>query len=311
MTKPLKNFISLWFKAYRAPFLTASIAPVILGTAVAWYETNRFDILAGLLALLGTIFAHLGANIFNDYYDHVTGDDDNNPDFTPFSGGSRMIQNGILTPRQVARAGVLAFLITAALGIVLIIYSRKPELIFFGILGLVLGFTYTALPVKLSYRGLGELAIFLAFGPVTVSGAYFVQTGSISSLALLVSVPAGLLVALILYVNELQDENADRRVKKNTLVVNFADPVKSLQVYRIIMYIIAFWLIGFTLVGFFPYWTLLVILLLPKYLQVIRISKRPFDKIKEMIPLSAGTIGFQFAVTMLWAASFIIAGLVS
>jgi len=309
MTRPLKEFISLWFKACRAPFLTASIAPVILGTAVAWYETNQFDIIIGLLALFGTICAHLGANIFNDYYDHLTGDDDNNPDFTPFSGGSRMIQDGKLTPRQVARAGASAFIITIVLGIILMIYSKKPELIIFGMLGLILGFTYTALPVKLSYRGLGELAIFLAFGPVTVTGAYFSQTGSISSLALLVSAPAGLLVALILYVNELQDEKADRHVKKNTLVVNIADPVKSLQLYRIIMYIIAFWLIGFTLVGLFPYWTLLVILLLPKYLQVIRLSNKPFNTIKEMIPLSAGTIGFQFMVTMLWAASFTIAGL--
>jgi 1,4-dihydroxy-2-naphthoate octaprenyltransferase len=311
MAKSIREFFSLWFRAYRAPFLTASITPVVLGTAVAWYETRQFDLLIGLLALVGTIFGHLGANIFNDYYDHITGDDDNNPDFTPFSGGSRMIQNGILTLRQVAWGGTIAFSITVVLGVILIIYTGRPELMIFGLLGIGLGYVYTALPIKLAYRGLGELAIFLTFGPVTVTGAYFVQTGQISKLVILSSVPVGLLVALILYVNELQDENADRRARKNTLVVNIANPVRSLKLYRLVMYIIAVWITGFAIAGYFPYWTLLVLLLAPKYIQVIQLSKKPFDHIREMIPLSAGTIGFQFVAMLLWAATFIIAGFMS
>jgi len=306
----MKKFLLLWFKAYRAPFLTASIAPVFLGTAVAWYELHQFNVVIFLLALFGTIFAHLGANIFNDYYDHLTGNDDNNPDFTPFSGGSRMIQNGILTPRQVSRAGLIAFVITAVIGIILIGYSGRPALIIFGVIGIILGYIYSAIPVKLAYRGLGELTIFLAFGPVTVLGAYFVQTSHISWLVFLTSIPAGLLVALILYVNELQDENADRCAEKNTLIVNIGNPQKALTLYRIIIFAVLIWILGLTLLSYFPYWTFILIILLPKIIRMIRISTRSFVHIKELLPLSAETISFQFLMTTLLAGAFVFAGFI-
>ncbi|MCK9558874.1 MAG: 1,4-dihydroxy-2-naphthoate octaprenyltransferase [Candidatus Marinimicrobia bacterium] len=305
----VSEFLKLWLKAYRAPFLTASIAPVILGTSVAWYETSQFNIIIAILAFFGAIFGHLGANIFNDYYDHLTGNDDNNPDFTPFSGGSRMIQRGILSPSQIACAGIAAFLVATLIGVILVIYTHNYALIIFGIIGIALGYLYTALPVKLVYRGLGELTIFLAFGPVTVAGAYFVQTGRLSPLIFLASIPAGLLVMLILYVNEILDENADRRADKNTIVVKIADPIRALRLYRIIMYIIAGWIITLSVVGYYPYFSLIVLILLPKFIRVIKLSKKPFSDIKEILPLSANTIGFQFLLTVVWAASFVLAGL--
>lgn len=305
------DFLKLWFRAYRVPFLSASIAPVILGTAVAWYETNKFDIIVGLLAFFGAIFGHLGANIFNDYYDHITGNDDNNPDFTPFSGGSRMIQNGILMPDQIFRAGMTAFLIAIIIGVMLVLYIHRPALIIFGIIGIALGYTYTALPVKLVYRGLGELAIFLAFGPVTVMGAYFVQTGKISILIFLASIPAGMMVMLILYINEILDENADRRANKKTIIVRVANPIKALHLYRIIMYFITGWIIGLSVFGFFPYFSLIVLVLLPKFILIIRLSKKPFSNVKEILPLSANTISFQLMLTIFLAAAFVAAGLVS
>jgi 1,4-dihydroxy-2-naphthoate octaprenyltransferase len=301
--------LSLWLKASRVPFVTASIAPVILGTAIAWYETHRFDFIIGLLALFGTIFGHLGANIFNDYYDHISGNDDDNPDFTPYSGGSRIIQNGLMTPRQVYIGGVAAFLMTLIIGLALVLYSGQTALILFGLLGIGLGFAYTALPIQLVYRGIGEAAVFLTFGPIIVTGAFFAQTGSISYLVLFASIPAGLLVALILYTNEMPDEGADRRARKNTLVVKISNPRVAQCWFRLILHLVVGWILIFSVLEFFSYWTMLLVLILPQYMRLIHLSKKSSHAIAEMIRLSAGTIRFQFLTTMLWAAIFIIDGL--
>ncbi|HQE94346.1 MAG TPA: 1,4-dihydroxy-2-naphthoate octaprenyltransferase [Candidatus Marinimicrobia bacterium] len=307
--RKLSDSLKLWLRVYRAPFLTASVAPVILGTSVGWYETGRINFISGLLALLGTIFAHFGANIFNDYYDHLTGCDDNNLDFTPFSGGSRTIQNGLLTARQAFWAGLVAFLLVVLIGLLLIVYTGRPALIIFGIVGLAIGFLYTAIPVKLAYRGLGEIGIFIAFGPLIVIGASYVQTGTISFLAFLASVPAGLLVMLILYANEILDEKADRSADKNTIIVKIANRNTALKIYRLILYVVPIWIIVFVIVGYFPYWSLIILCLMPKYIGTIFLSKKPFNDVKEMVPLSANTIQLQFLMTITLAISFILAGL--
>jgi len=307
--RKVSDFLKLWLRAYRAPFLTASVAPVILGTSVAWYEVGKINFISGLLALLGTVFAHFGANIFNDYYDHLTGCDDNNPDFTPFSGGSRTIQNGLLTARKAFWAGLLAFLLVVLIGLLLVVYTGHPVLIIFGIIGLAIGFLYTAIPVKLAYRGLGEIGIFIAFGPLIVIGASYVQTGTISFLAFLASVPAGLMVMLILYANEILDEKADRSANKNTIIVKIANRNTALKIYRLILYVVPIWILISIIAGFFPYWSLIILCLLPKYIRTIKLSKKQFKDAKELILLSANTIQLQFLMTIMLAVSFILAAL--
>jgi 1,4-dihydroxy-2-naphthoate octaprenyltransferase len=171
----------------------------------------------------GVICLHLGANLANDYFDYVTGCDDVNPEPTPYSGGSRVIQHGLISARAIA-AGSCLFL---ALGVLqgLWLYralgptGSSSAVLWLGSIGLAGGIAYSAGPLRLSYRGAGELVVFLLFGPLAVAGGYLSQAGVLSPFALVVSVPAGLLVLAVLLANEVLDVQWDGKAGKRTLVV--------------------------------------------------------------------------------------------
>jgi 1,4-dihydroxy-2-naphthoate octaprenyltransferase len=206
-----------FFLATRLPFLTATLVPVFLGIAAAGLE-HKFNLGLALLTLLGGISVHLGLNVTNDIFDARSGADDYNVNPTMFSGGSRVIQYGLVSMRQMIAIAAVCYAIAGAIGLVLVALVG-PGLLWLGIAGLLISFFYTAPPFKLVHRGLGELATALGFGPIMVLGAYYVQTGHYSLRPLILSIPVGLLVMLILYANEIPDRVADARAGKRTLVV--------------------------------------------------------------------------------------------
>ena len=193
--------------------------PVVLGSFAAHWHAGVFALDRFLLTLAGVLCVHLGANVANDYYDYVTGADTMNPDPTPFSGGSRVIQDGLVS----ARASLLLSIgfLTAGFAMGLVLNSMVPgnRVILMGLAGIMCGLLYSAVPAKLSYRGLGEVVIFIAFGPLAVMGSYLCQTGDLDLFAFLVSIPGGLLVLAILLVNEVLDFEWDGRAGKRTLAV--------------------------------------------------------------------------------------------
>lgn len=209
----------MWLRALRAPFLTASGLPVLLGAFAAYWKTGSLSAARLLLTLGGVLCIHIGSNLANDFFDHVTGCDRLNLEPTPFSGGSRVIQQGLISPKTVMAVSIVFFAAGLAQGLVLNRLVPGNTVILLGLVGLVLGLVYTAVPVKLSYRGLGETAVFLAFGPLVVVGSFTCQTGAIEAFPLAASLPAGLLVASILLANEVLDIEWDDRAGKRTLVV--------------------------------------------------------------------------------------------
>jgi 1,4-dihydroxy-2-naphthoate octaprenyltransferase len=210
---------ALWVRASRAPFLSASSVPALLGAFAAYWRTGHLNA-AGLLATLaGIACVHLGANLANDYFDYKTGCDSRNPEPTPYSGGSRVIQDGLISGRAVVTAAAFFFAAGAVLGLYLNSLVPGNGILIIGLIGIAGGLFYTAVPVKLSYRGLGEITVFLCFGPLLVAGSYLVQSGRLDSDVFAVSLPAGLLVLAILLVNEVLDVRWDREAGKNTLVV--------------------------------------------------------------------------------------------
>ena len=110
----------------------------------------------------------------NDYFDHLSGCDEANPDPTPFSGGSRMIQNGLITPKRILYAALITFAIGGGIGLYLNYLSGKNVILIIGLIGLFLAFFYTANPFKIVYRTFGEIAVGIGFGPLIVMGSYFV-----------------------------------------------------------------------------------------------------------------------------------------
>ena len=209
----------IWLRALRAPFFTASAMSVVVGSAAAWAAGAPVDVPAFILALIGVVALHAGGNLANDYYDHLSGNDEANVHFGPFSGGSRMIQNGLVPAASILRAAFGAFAVALLCAVVIWVPRSGWQIPVLGFAGLAAGFFYTAPSCKLAYRGAGELVVAAAFGPLATMGAYCVQAGGITASAFWCGAPLGLFVALILLLNEFPDVDADRLAGKRTLIV--------------------------------------------------------------------------------------------
>jgi 1,4-dihydroxy-2-naphthoate octaprenyltransferase len=220
--KPRLSFGFLALRTTRLPFLSATIVPVVLGIAIAATH-GSFDIVTALLTVIGASFVQLAINVSNDVFDTAQGADDANVTPTQFSGGSRVIQYGLVSFRQMATLAFALYAAGAAVGFVLLAVRGSPALLVIGVVGFVVGLGYTAPPLKFVYRGLGEIAVALGFGPLMLLGAYVVQTrGALSWEPFVASIPVALLVALILYVNEIPDRRGDAFAGKRTLPVRFS-----------------------------------------------------------------------------------------
>jgi 1,4-dihydroxy-2-naphthoate octaprenyltransferase len=228
----MKSKLPIFFLASRPKFLTASAAPVLVGSALAFATTGTFSTHLFILALLAIMFLHSGANIANDYFDHLSRNDWLNKNPTPFSGGRRFIQESILSPRTTLLLALSALTIGAGLGIVIVALTRSIFILVLGIIGLLGGFFYAAPPIRLGYRCLGEPAIAILFGLLPVYGSYYLQTQTIDAIPLIPAVIVGILIFLVIFINEFPDVAADAAVNKRTLVVRFGVPV-SIWIYRI------------------------------------------------------------------------------
>ncbi|MHC4477136.1 MAG: 1,4-dihydroxy-2-naphthoate octaprenyltransferase [Planctomycetota bacterium] len=227
--------------ASRPKFLTASAAPVLVGSALAYAIAPAFSPSLFILALLSIMMLHAGANMANDYFDHTSGNDWVNENPTPFSGGSRYIQRGLLSPKETLLAALVALALGAALGLAIVLLTRSLFILVLGLVGVLGGFFYTAPPIRLGYCSIGELVIAILFGLLPVCGSYYLQTTAIEAFTLAPAAIVGILVFLIILVNEFPDLAADAAVDKRTLVVCLGVPA-SIWIYRITLiatYIIA------------------------------------------------------------------------
>ena len=271
----ITNTLKYWAAVVRAPFLTATIAPILLGSAIAYKQFGSFDWGIFWLVMFGGIFAQIGTNNINDYFDHRSRNDEMNKLASPFNGGSRSIQSGLITPTNMLLLSIGFFSATFFIGLEMnnqfFNGDWNSPLMYLGYLGLFLGIMYTGF-LKLAYNGLGDLAVFIGFGPLMVYGAAFMQnqavapTQTIDPVAtLLYSVPVGIFIALVLFINCFQDYNADKAANKNSWVVKLAGPSdkanyrKPFAVWRNLM-IISFLLICAASFYAGNYFTLLALL---------------------------------------------------
>lgn len=208
--------IGVWIRATRPQFLTITALAVCIGVAGGAYEGMPIDWTAAVFCLLGALFVHAGANMVNDFHDRE-GDAGNVERLSPFTGGSRMIQDAILTPRATAIAGYALLVVAAMIGVVLMA-SGRTELLWVGVAGIAMAVAYSAPPPRLSARGWGEIVVAGAWLLVVI-GTDLALRGEWALQPLIVGVPLACLVAAILWVNEYPDEGADRRSGKYTLVV--------------------------------------------------------------------------------------------
>ena len=249
---------------------------------------------------MGLVAVHGGTNLANDYIDHVTRDDWLNLTPTPFSGGSRVIQDGVLSPRAVFIYSLACFAVGIACGLYLWRVTPGNVVLWLGLFGVASGALYTALPVAIGYRGVGELFVGLNFGPVAVLGAHYVQAGHLSPAALMASVPVGLLIAAVLYINEFPDYEADRQVNKKTLIV-LLGPERARYGYIIIIALTYAAIAAFVAFGGLPAWALLGLVTLPLAVKAVAVLMRRYREPYKLLPANALTILVHFATAVLLA----------
>jgi 1,4-dihydroxy-2-naphthoate octaprenyltransferase len=222
---------SAWWLAIRPATLTASAAPVLVGSGAAWAE-GAFAIGPALAALIGAFLLQIGANFANDVFDFERGADN-----AERLGPQRATQQGWISAAQMKRAMWLAFAGATAVGLYLTWVAGWPVLAL-GVLSIAAAYLYTGGPKPYGYLGLGDLSVFLFFGPGAVAGTYYVQALEVSQLALLASLPIGALATAILVVNNLRDIETDARANKRTLAVRIGD--RPTRTYYLVLLAVAY-----------------------------------------------------------------------
>ncbi len=297
------NF-KIWLKAVRVPFFTATIIPVLFGYLLAWHDGSGFVWQRFFIMLFGAVFVHAGTNLANDYFDHLTGCDEANPTPTPFSGGSRVIQDGRIPPRKILYASLIFFILGSGIGLYLNYVCGKNVILILGIIGVSLGFFYSAGPFRIGYGGLGEFATGIGFGPLMVMGAYYVGAGTLSFEVFLASIPIGILIALVLFINEFPDYTGDRAVGKRTLVVILGKKNAVILYYILIAAVYAI-ITGLASVKFLPYACLIVFLSLPVAFKAFNIAKKNYEKVYELLPVNAATIALHSMIGLLLCGAIV------
>lgn len=202
------NPFARYFAATRPAFLTASLMAALLGLATAHHTGIALDGTLAAVSVLFAVLAHAGANVLNDYYDALNGTDAANTErIFPFTGGSRFIQNGVLTLAQTRNFG-FSLLAAVALAGLWLMANSAPQLLYIGLLGLLVGWAYSAPPLNLNSRGWGELCVATGFSLIPI-GTDFVQRGEFTMFPVIAVVSYGLLTANLLYINQFPDRSAD------------------------------------------------------------------------------------------------------
>jgi len=203
-----------WLMAFRPKTLSASIAPVLIGTAMAFGDgIHHFP--TAVICLLAALAIQIGTNIANDYYDYKKG-----TDTAERIGPTRVTQAGLIQPTTMRNAFIISFVIAALLSIYLIQRGGWP-IVIIGVCAILSGIFYTAGPRPLGYIGLGDFFVLIFFGPVAVAGTYYVQSYEMNMAVILAGFAPGLISVAILSINNLRDIDNDRKAGKNTLAVRF------------------------------------------------------------------------------------------
>jgi len=281
--------IGLWILAARPKTLWAAVAPVTVGTAMA-FESGQGAWLPALAALLGAVAIQVGTNLANDYYDGQKGTDRDGR-----LGPTRVTQAGLVSPGAMRRAIVVAFLIASLMGVYLVTIGGWP-IAFIGGASVLSGILYTAGPYPLAYIGLADIFVLIFFGPVAVAGTYYVQTLSLEPSVLVAGLGPGFFSVAILAVNNLRDVDSDGVAGKKTLAVRFGKRFARLE------YLLSILVASFIPVALFGYnqdhpWSLLAVLVPLVGAKVIRTALTvPGGRVLNDVLAATGKLLLLFSI---------------
>jgi 1,4-dihydroxy-2-naphthoate polyprenyltransferase len=290
----------------RPQFLILSVILGFLGSAIAWYEHQEyggpFNLGYAFLATAGLVVAHISVNVFNDYFDSRSKLDTKTVR-TPFSGGSGAIQSGLLTEKQALWVGIITLIIIIPIGIFFTIVQGWALLPLLAIAFICI-ILYTPLILRMGYP---EWSAGLGLGVLPVLGAYFVQTGTYTIGALLVSIPSGILVHNLLLLNEFPDAEHDVTVKRRTLPI-FVGKKKAVIFYSVLTIVGYLWIIGAVISQYMPVFTLLGLLTFPLAFKAIDGAFK-YDDMSKLVPAMANNVFVVLLTQLLIGFGFILGGI--
>jgi 1,4-dihydroxy-2-naphthoate octaprenyltransferase len=291
-------------KEVRPQFLILTPVCYLVGLGTASYVLGGFrSFPAGyaILAFIGALFSHIAVNVLNDYFDFRSGLDLRTQQ-TPFSGGSGILPEGLMSSRGVLAMGVVSLLIVTAIGLYFL-KVRGWSLLPLGLLGLLIIVLYSPFVTKMPVFCL--VTPGLGFGPLMVMGTHFVLTGRYDWVALSASLVPGLLVSNLLLINQFPDVEADRSVKRRHLPIVIGRQASS-YVYATLALSAFCWVVVATILGLFPPGSLLALLPLPLAIVTIRGIIRNAENISALIPFLGKNVIYTLATPVLLGSGFLV-----
>ena len=232
----MTSFFKSVFIAIRPKTLSASIAPVLVGSAIA-FNSSQFNLGIFFLTIFSAIFIQIGTNFANDVYDFINGADNDER-----VGPTRAVQANLISVNVMKYLTIIAFSLSIMCGLPLVIKGGYPILMI-GILSIISGYAYTGGPYPLGYNGWGDIFVFIFFGPIAVCGTFFLQLGYVSIESLVSGIVMGCLSVTLLCINNIRDVDTDSNVGKRTIAVRFG--VMFVKYLFTSLFIVCYLLLGY------------------------------------------------------------------
>jgi 1,4-dihydroxy-2-naphthoate octaprenyltransferase len=288
-----RTSVDVWFQAVRFHYVPPSFLPAILCGMIAWARSGVMDVSAFVLVVFAVTVNHFGLNMLDDVFDYLHFvDRTESQNQNPYTGGSGVITQGLLSVRQVAAGAAICFGTTAAIGFYLAALKGWPVLAF-GFFGLLSSIFYTVPPIKFGYRGFGELSMLVNFGPVIGLGAYFVQAGELALEPLTISLVLGCMMWSMITINEIPDYEDDCAGGKMNLVARFGKQ-KGIAMYAAGLAAAYGILMASVLTGTAPPAALLGLISLPTAYRSIRILRANYHDPIKLTPANLAMINVHF-----------------
>ncbi|PXF27523.1 MAG: 1,4-dihydroxy-2-naphthoate prenyltransferase [Thaumarchaeota archaeon] len=291
--------ISAWFRVIRIRFLLASVIAVSVGLAITWWHSSNVTVFDAILTMAGVLALHASVDLFNDYWDFKRGIDTTTKR-TKMSGGSGVLPEGLLKPRQVYAGGIIFLVIGTIIGVYFVITDGI-------IIGIILAFAVVSIyfySTKIVNWGLAEVFVSIK-GTLIVIGTYFIQTSQINESVILGGIVVGVLSSLVLFITSFPDHDADKAKGRKTLVIGIGKKRASIiiWVFPAIVYGIT---ISTVIAQIFPVACLIIIVTFPLITISYKKLKFGYNDINRLIPIMSSTLVYCRITGALFVVGFLL-----
>jgi len=304
----LKGRFRIWWQAARYHFVAPSIFPATIGALVSWAVNYAFSTWYFLLVIAGVVVNHIALNMTDDYFDfkhavdHLKAGEKN-----PYTGGSGTLTSGLITPQAMFRTFSVLYLMTLAIGLYLT-RERGLPILAFTLFGIFCSIFYTAPPLRIAHRGLGELALLINFGATIGLGSYFAQAQQLSLEAFFATLPCGIMLFSMIIINEIPDLEEDRQAGKMTLIASYGRRT-SIKLYGLSWAATYLLIVTGVAIRVLSPFALLALLSFPLTYRSLQVLREQYADPKRLAPANLAMIKAHALTSLLLIAAYAAEGL--